>query len=210
MMRSQRRATGPRRPGRRTSRAGVVLAATSIAVALALTLGGCGDRIERVSAATAADAVAETVMAHRLSYTQSVVERLDREGVLRADEDWQARRTLPLPAQMLRMSSEHVARSKSGELASFVLVSEWAINKVNRPRSSFERDGLAALRRDPARPWRGVQDVGGKRYFSSLYADRAVTRACADCHNAHPDSPRHDFKLGDTMGALVVSLALDD
>ncbi|HEX2569025.1 MAG TPA: DUF3365 domain-containing protein [Polyangia bacterium] len=181
-------------------------------LAAGLVVPSCGERVDQaqVSATRAVDAIAQTVLAHRKSYAQAVVERLGEAHVVTADEDFQVRNTLPLPAQFLRMSAEHVARSPVGDQASFALISDWAINRSNRPRSEFERKGLRELKAHPEKPYRGIQTVGGRRYFSSLYADRAVTRACIDCHNAHADSPRHDFRLGDLMGALVVTIALED
>lgn len=177
-----------------------------------LALSACGEREDQaqVTAARAVDAIAQTVLAHRKSYAQAVVERLGQAHVIAAEEDYEARKSLPLPAQFLRMSAEHVARSAVGSQASFALISDWAINRSNRPRSEFERKGLRELKAHPETPYRGIQRVGGRRYFSSLYADRAVTRACIDCHNAHADSPRQDFRLGDLMGALVVTIALED
>ena len=46
-------------------------------------------------------------------------------------------------------------------------------------------------------------------YFTALYADRAVSQACVDCHNQHPESPRGDFKLGEVMGGVVVTMKVD-
>ena len=37
-------------------------------------------------------------------------------------------------------------------------------------------------------------------------ADKATVEACAKCHNEHADSPRKDWKVGDTMGALVIRI----
>ena len=48
-----------------------------------------------------------------------------------------------------------------------------------------------------------------KRYFQAIYPDRAVSRACVSCHNAHVESPKRDFKLNDVMGGLVIEVPLD-
>ena len=37
----------------------------------------------------------------------------------------------------------------------------------------------------------------------ALYADVAVAAGCVGCHNGHPKSPRHDWVLGDVMGAAT-------
>jgi hypothetical protein len=35
-----------------------------------------------------------------------------------------------------------------------------------------------------------------------------VTEGCIGCHNAHPESPKQNFKLKDVMGAMVISIPL--
>lgn len=170
--------------------------------------GHAGDA--SVPAARAADAVAHAILAHRAVYATAVVDRLGKAGAIAAREDFDADpKCLPLPAQFLRLASERMAKNPASAGASFALVSEWAINKVNRPRSAFERAGLAAVTANPDAPYREVQAVAGKRYIHALYADRAVTAGCIACHNAHPDSPRKDFELGEVMGGLVVSVEID-
>jgi len=34
-------------------------------------------------------------------------------------------------------------------------------------------------------------------------------QACIGCHNAHPRSPKKDFKLDDVMGGLVIEIPLE-
>jgi hypothetical protein len=51
--------------------------------------------------------------------------------------------------------------------------------------------------------------VVNQTYFQAIYADRAVSQACVDCHNTHPHSPKKDFKLGDVMGGLVIEIPLE-
>ena len=43
-----------------------------------------------------------------------------------------------------------------------------------------------------------------------MAADFASAQACVVCHNAHPNSPKQDYELGDMMGALVVTIPLND
>jgi len=35
-----------------------------------------------------------------------------------------------------------------------------------------------------------------------------VAPACVTCHNDHKDSPKKDFKLGDTMGGVVIRVPM--
>jgi hypothetical protein len=165
---------------------------------------------ERVTAEAAVEAVAQTILAHRFVYTSHVV----ASQVPALSPDAGTGGSAPpapklLPAELLRYSGEHLSKTWGGARVSFALISDYAINKVNRPRSEFEKLGLKALEGGAARH-QGVQTVGSRRYFSAMYPDRAVAKACVDCHNAHPESPRQDFRLQDLMGGLIVSIALDD
>ena len=54
----------------------------------------------------------------------------------------------------------------------------------------------------------GTVVSGRKRYFQAIYADRAISKACVSCHNAHLRSPKRDFKLNDVMGGIVITLPL--
>jgi len=41
-------------------------------------------------------------------------------------------------------------------------------------------------------------------------ADLASAPSCVHCHNAHPDSPKRDFKLNDVMGGLEIIMPMDN
>jgi hypothetical protein len=154
-----------------------------------------------------ADYVHAVIAADRATYAEEVVHRLqDVEKVVRATEQFREEKGLPLPSQMLRMGAQRAAKTGGFRYA---LISAWAINKANMPRTDFETRGLEAVSRTPGTPYRSTEEVAGKRYFMSLYPDVAVSEACVSCHNGHPESPRKDFKLNDVMGGVVVALPLE-
>jgi Protein of unknown function (DUF3365) len=154
-----------------------------------------------------ADLVHTVIAADRAVYADRVVHRLqDVEGIIRSDEKFEEKKALPLPSQMLRMAAKKVADTSDFRYA---LISEWAINKANLPRTPFESAGLAAVASHPESVHREYQTVRGKRYFTALYPDIAVSLACTTCHNQHAESPRKDFKVGDVMGGIVISIPLE-
>ena len=81
------------------------------------------------------------------------------------------------------------------------LISNWAINAKNRPMTDFERAGLTEILVNPDQPYTAVTTEAGP-LFSSLYADKAASHLCIGCHNAHPNSPKKDFKSQDVMGGI--------
>jgi len=69
----------------------------------------------------------------------------------------------------------------------------------------FERQALASLRQNPARQ---ITDVS-----RSALSDRVrvvvpiiMGSACVTCHNADPDSLKHDWKIGDVRGIQEVTI----
>jgi hypothetical protein len=152
-----------------------------------------------------ADALHAVMEADRTVYTRTVVNRLQNdEKVIKASEHWQDDKALPLPAQMFRMGSELAAKKNSD--FSYALLSMWPVNRQNAPKTEAEKAGLQAIVDKPGENYYTNETLGGKTYFTAVYPDVAVAQACIVCHNAHKDSPRSDFKMGDVMGGVVVRI----
>lgn len=214
------RKTTPRKPHASVLCAGLLLAlgcgqqpSASAASPVATTTG--------IPPEKAADMLHAVMEADRTTYTKQVVNRLVKEqgvqivhpetkapGPFRASEQWKTEHgTLPLPAQMFRMSAEHVAGKNAG--FSYSLLSKWPVNSQNLPKTAVETAGLTAVQENEGKkPYYGHEELGGKKYFTAVYADVAVASACVDCHNDHKDSPRRDFDLGDVMGGVVIRIPL--
>lgn len=154
---------------------------------------------------TMADALHAVMESDRIVYTRQVVNRLQQEKVIKASEHWKDDKALPLPAQMFRMGSEMVAEKTKD--FNYALLSIWAVNKQNLPKTDVEKKGLEAVAAKQE-PYYGEETLGGKKYFTAVYPDVAVAEACISCHNGHDDSPRHDFKMGETMGGVVLRIPL--
>ena len=153
---------------------------------------------------TAAEYVHAVIEADRDVYTRHVVERMQSKGIVVASENWVEKNTLPLPIQFLMESGRLVA--KKGTKIRYRLISLWPINTQNAASTEFEREGLGTFITQPNHPYVGFAEFEGGRYFQAIYPDLAVTQACIGCHNAHPTSPKRDFKLNDVMGGIVISI----
>ncbi|MCA9473326.1 MAG: DUF3365 domain-containing protein [Nitrospirales bacterium] len=158
----------------------------------------------------AAEQVAEFIHAildaDRTLYTTHVVQRMQENNVVKAEESWKKETALPLPAQMLTLSGLHVKGKGMG--LEYRLISLWPIYEKNRPATWFERTGLEAIEGDPSKPFTGVIKKDGRRYFTAIYADTAISSSCVNCHNAHPLSPKKNYKLNDVMGGMAISFPL--
>ena len=165
------------------------------------------DAVEDQAVKTAESVVAQ-MLATREVYTKDVVGKLQRDGVpVEFDPDFANNQGFaPLPATMVHLISAEV--NKRG-LFTIDLISPWAINPSKFPGSPWERVSVEALVKDPVIPQSRIDSGGGGR-LQYMAADFASAQACVTCHNAHPDSPKQDYQLGDMMGALVVAIPLSD
>lgn len=163
-------------------------------------------RVTGVSPEVVADYIHAVIEADRTLYATHVVERMNNAGIVIAAEGWKRRNALPLPAQMLLLSGLHVEERGTG--LKFRLASLWPIYERNGPTTEFERTGLQVVAEDPSEPYTGIIKRGDHRYFKAIYADRAVSKACVNCHNGHILSSKRDRKLGDVMGGIIISFPL--
>jgi hypothetical protein len=164
------------------------------------------ERSKCISVETAADYIHSVIQADRTFYTTDVVERMQMRGIVVASENWRETARLPLPAQFLMEAGRLVAADRRG--LRYRLISHWAINKKNRPSTDFERTGLTEILANPDRPYTGLTTEGGTPVFQALYPDKAVSQTCVGCHNAHPNSPKRDFKQPDVMGGMILTIPL--
>ena len=160
-----------------------------------------------ISPQIVADYIHSVVQADRSFYAVEIVDRMETRGIVYPSEDWRETGDLPLPVQFLLESGRLLAEQQPNGIR-IRLISNWAISKRNGPTTDFEQNALRRILMNPDRPYAGVTTVGKARVFQSLYPDKALTQRCADCHNKHPDSLKRDFKVGDVMGGILLTIPL--
>ena len=168
---------------------------------------------ETVSVKAMADALHMVMDSDRTIYTKKIVNRLvKKEKVIKASEHFEDDKALALPAQMFRFGSELVAEraARNPEVDfSYSLQSLWPVNRQNAPKTEAEKTGLRYVVDNVGKNYYTTETLGGKKYFTAIYPDIGVAPVCVACHNAHPDSPRTDFKLGDVMGGVVIRIPVE-
>jgi len=168
-----------------------VVAVVTLVVALPLVWGADSPQ------ALAARYVLETVKAVRSVYSKQIIEQVKKAGV-KPNENWQKDdHAVMLNAQFVKAIGAEI---KDFELG---LVGLFPIYKSNTPKTPAEADALKKLAANPSQP---ILIFADGNQTKGLAADFAITKGCADCHNAHPDSPKKDFKQGDLMGAVIVRM----
>ena len=113
---------------------------------------------------------------------------------------------LPSHAELVRQAT-HRIQTRGAEF-SYALRALTPLDDRNGPQTELELSALRRLVQAPDEPVYADEELGGRSYFTAIYAERA-TPACVACHNRNPASARHDVKPGEVMGAIVVRLPLE-
>ena len=175
--------------GFKTSVLGAILV---MAIAIPLT------HAAEFSRDAAARYILATAKAFRTVYAKQIIAQAAKSNV-KPDENWtKDDHAIMLPAQFLKAAGSEL---KDFELS---LIGLTPIYKENLPKTKAEEEALKKL---AANPTTGVLTFEDGNQFKGVAADLAIADSCASCHNAHPMSPKKDFKKGDLMGAIVVRFA---
>ncbi len=151
--------------------------------------------------------LAAQIMAERTYYAEFIVPRILELGGTLGPDFRERHGPFPVPATFLREVSEFAGSATEGFKAN--LVSPWPINKDYGPKDQFHRDTIDDLTTHPTGEFVRTDTMEGRQVLRVLVADHASVQACVDCHNARPQSPRHDFKLKDLMGGVEIVLPID-
>ena len=165
-------------------------------------------KLTSVSIRKMADSLHSVIAADRQAYSEIIVQRLSLvENRIPAAQNWKERHALPIHAQLLRQAAQDI--QKKGAEFSYTLRSLWPINESHGPQTQVEQNGLEFVVKNPGQNFYLEEELGGRSYFTAIYADRATLPSCVECHNQHPQSPRRNFQQSDVMGAIVVRIPLE-
>lgn len=203
-----------------------LLVSVAIGIAMLPLLGCGGDSVSKASVSAAgsetvsggftpkqlANALYAVMKADRTVYAKHVVTNLKKAGSeTTPSEYWEDEKgTIPLPAQMFRMGAELVDDNPTAGFT-YRLRSKWPLNDQNKPQSKIEEEGLDYIAAHPDENFYGEETLGGKKFFTAIYGDRAVAQACWECHNEHANRGEDypDFKKDDVMGGVVLRIPLN-
>jgi serine/threonine protein kinase len=142
-------------------------------------------------------------------YSEEVVGRVKPFGVVATHAYKTKNGTIPIPATLTIDLGQYISdRSRRGMQIRLYSDAPFLSRKEGGPRDDFEREALDSLRANPGQPYSRFEEVGG-RFVLRFATARTMKESCVECHNSHPDSPRHDWKVGDVRGILEVIRPLD-
>lgn len=134
----------------------------------------------------------------RALYTKEIV-GAGKEAGLAFSEDWREDgvEAGPLPALFLREASKSL--EKNAVPLSLFLGSDFPIASSNAFKG-IQVEKFSAIRQTFKPEYFYAADI---QRYTAMYPDYAISKACVDCHNKHPDSPKKDWQLQDVMGATT-------
>jgi len=116
--------------------------------------------------------------------------------------------SIPNPTTFAIELGESVTKSEAGLILH--TYSEYPFKSralTGGPQDSFQDDALEQLTTEfPV--FERIEELGGTtvlRHAEAIFMEQS----CVDCHNAHPDSPKKDWRVGDIRGAIDVSVPLN-
>ncbi len=155
-----------------------------------------------------AEAVQRQVEADRVYYTANVAATALEAGLEVTDSYHNAKKlAIPLPATYIREVSEILNETTVNTEYELHLLSLFPINPTQGPRNEAERR-LMEFNFNEQSGDEVLTTVEGQSFYSLYIPDVANTPACVTCHNDLVESPKRDYKLGDVMGSLVITVPM--
>ena len=157
-----------------------------------------------------ARAYSEALQEFRSLYTSEVVSTAKKAGLEVVHDYKTTEGAIPLPATMTILWGKNIGALQSG--AETRLYSPYPFpqrQETGGLRDDFAREAWAFLSDTPDAPFYRIEDHDGKHTLRYATAD-LMRSSCVQCHNAHPETPKSDWKMGDMRGVLEVTLPLGD
>ncbi|MDO9100920.1 MAG: ATP-binding protein [Candidatus Nitrotoga sp.] len=151
---------------------------------------------------------AASLMELRNLYTSEVVDRVSGHNVEVAHDYLQKPGAIPLPATFSMELGRRISLHGSGMVVRLYSNYPFPWRKDSGAQDDFEEQALVALQANPQQPYYRFEDFQGRASLRYATAD-VMSAECVGCHNARPDSPKHDWKVGDVRGVLEIIRPLD-
>ena len=158
----------------------------------------------KVVALASADVYTRALTEMRSLYTSEVVERVQSKGLIASHDYKQREGAIPLPATLSRELGERMGSNRIGEETR--LYSPYPFpwqGKEGGPQDSFEHEAWSYLSSHPKKAFLRFEERHGHPVLRYATAEVLGTE-CVECHNAHPDSPKKDWKAGQVRGVLEI------
>ena len=143
----------------------------------------------------------------RKYYVENVTSKVVGQSDVKASFDHQGKQgTIPLPATMIHDLSALLEQRG----AQIKLYSPYPFpNRKDRTLDEFQQAAWDFLEQNPTEIFAQESERDGKNILRTALADTMVADGCVNCHNAHPDTPKTGWQIGDLRGVLEVDTDID-
>ncbi len=162
----------------------------------------------RQDAIQTATQVASQFKTMRGYYTRNVIKKVLANGGLKPSFDHKTMNNgVPLPATFIHDMSDLLAKKDTR----VKLYSPYPFpNRADRKLDDFQKQAWAVLSKDPKTTFVRKDIRDGREIVRVGIADTMVAQGCVNCHNSRADTPKDDWKLGETRGVLEIASAIDN
>ena len=141
----------------------------------------------------------------RSFYSANVVAKLAKGGNTASPSYKGSDAAIPVPTTFLL----DLAASYSTDQIKVSLVSPYPWpTRAGRELDDFQKFAWSELTRSPGSRVARRETVGGREVLRVAIGDR-MDASCVGCHNQSPQSPRHDWKVGDVRGLIEIVQPID-
>lgn len=143
----------------------------------------------------------------RKYYVENVIKKVVGKSDVKASFNHKREdKTIPLPATLIH----DLSALMQGQGTSIKLYSPFPFpNRKDRRLDTFSRQAWDTLQKDPDAVVAKTVERDGHHIMRVAIADKMVSEACVKCHNAHPQTPKTGWRLGDVRGILEVESVID-
>ncbi|MEA2017372.1 MAG: ATP-binding protein [Campylobacterota bacterium] len=142
----------------------------------------------------------------RSYYTSNVIGEVKKHTNLKINFDHKIdNTTIPLPATLLHDLSAILPQDgiKIKMFSSYPFP-----NRANRILDIYEKNALEYIEKNQNNVHTQLAIENGKEVLKVTVADVFYDQACVNCHNTRADTPKADWKIGDTRGVIQVTQPL--
>jgi methyl-accepting chemotaxis protein len=141
-------------------------------------------------------------------YTKNVIKKvLANKGLKPSFDHKTMANGVPLPATFVHDMSELLAEKDT----QVKLYSPYPFpNRADRKLDDFQKQAWEVLSKNPKATFVKKEERDGREIVRVGVADTMVAQGCVNCHNTRADTPKDDWKLGETRGVLEIASAIDN
>ena len=143
----------------------------------------------------------------RSYYAKNILKKINEQTDLIANYDHKTKKnTVPLSATLVHdLGALFTKRTDT----TVQMYSNYPFpNRANRVLDKFQKDALKFALNNPQKVYSREETINGTIIYRTAFPDFLSAPSCVNCHNARPDTPKNDWKLGDLRGVIEVDIPL--